>query len=101
MSCDKCLIGGHDRLARTQCLQHNATWVINATDDLDYQVNVIALDQRKSIVGKKILIHIRTRLGLVAHSNTNDLDRAADAALEVLSLLVEQAVNLSTDCAKT
>ena len=101
MSGDKCLIGRHDRLARTQCLQHDAAWVINTTNHLDYQVNVIPLYQRKSIVGKKLLVHIRTRLGLVAHSNTNDLDRAADAALEVLSLLVEQAVNLSTDCAKT
>ena len=96
------LVGGDHGLAGVECGEHELAGKIDAADDLNDQIDVVAGDQPGGIVSKQILRHPGARF--VAHVRDGDaahLGRPANAVGESVSVFLQQAEDLGADCSET
>ena len=92
------LVGGHDAGAVLQRGEDQRPGRLDAADDLDDDVHVVAGDQRGRVGGEQPLGHLDLA-GRVeaAYGDADQLDRLADPRLEVTGLLLQEADHLRAD----
>ena len=89
------LVGGHDAGAVLQRGEDQRPGRLDAADDLDDDVHVVAGDQRGGVGGEQPVGHVDLA-GRVeaAYGDADQLDRLADPRLEVAGLLLQEADHL-------
>ena len=99
MGGDEGLVRGDHGLAGFQGCVDDLAWVVDAADNLDDEVDVVALHQGERVVRQQLGVNSLAGAGQVGDRDAADLQWPADAGGELVGTLVEQSVNLSTDCA--
>ena len=99
MGGDEGLVRGDHGFAGLQGCVDDLAWVVDAADDLDNEVDVVALHQGERVIRQQLGVDSLARAGQVRDRDAADLQRPADPGGELVGTLVEQSVNLSTDCA--
>ena len=98
---DEGLVRSDHGLAGLQGRVDDLAWVVDPADDFDDQVDVLALRQGERIVSQQLGVNPLARAGQIGDRDAADLQGPADTGRELVGTLVEQSVNLSTDCAHT
>ena len=101
VGCNERLVRGHYGLTGLQCGKHDLTWVINATDDFNNQINVIALCQAQGIVSEQIRRNAWTRLVDIAYGHAANFQTTANAGGELIAALFDQTHDFRADSAQT
>ena len=76
-----------------QGFEDDLTGVINAADNLNDDVNVVALDEAHGIIRKKLCGNAVARLRSIVDCYATDLNIAADALDEMVTILGEQSIH--------
>ena len=94
------LIGGHHGLSGVECGEHQLAREVDTADNLNHEVDIIAGDERLGVIGQQLLGHARAQLIFVVDGNAANLGWATDAVSKGMSILSQQAKDLSTNGAK-
>jgi len=84
-----------------QSSKHDLARGINATDNFDDQINVIALRQAQGIVGEQIRRNAWTRLIDIANGHAANFQTAANAGGKLIAALFDQTHDFRADSAHT
>ena len=93
------LVGGDHRLSGLECFEDELARVVNAADELDHDVHVVAGNQLARVPGQVQALDLGSILMLldVRYRDTPHLDRAANSVLQAGRELRQQAQHLGTD----
>ena len=94
------LVGGDDGLARVERGEDQLAGQLDAADHLDDEVDVVAGDERRRRRWSAARPGTPRSLLDAAHGDTAQHHRGADAGLEVLGVLAQDAHDLAADVAE-
>ena len=99
MGRDEGLVGGDNGFAAAEGAEHKFARVVDAADDFDHEVYVVAFDEAAGIVGEEpqFVGEGAEVLFLVGHGHAADFERAAGAVGELVGVFHHEAEHLGAD----
>ena len=96
---DERLVGGNNGFAAAESAEHEFARVVDAADDFDHEVYVVAFDEATGIVGEEpqFVGEGADMFFLVRHGHAADFERAAGAVGELVGVFHHEAEHLGAD----